>query len=152
MLQEPSHCSWRSRSRPTPSGRYNQGLKTWRRWSSRLGINNLPVDRLHLAAFVTSVVQQGGKFGKVELVFYTLNWLNNVLDLPNPCNSCVSLRRTLSSFLQSRNALSNHVTYASIALQRALGVLWDTKKDLFIFFSSSANTNRSDAQALLSCL
>ena len=65
---------------------YNQGLKTWRRWSSRVGVNWLPVDRLHLSAFVTSVVQQGGKFGKVELVFFALNWLHNVLDLSNPCS------------------------------------------------------------------
>lgn len=67
---------------------YNQGFRAWSRWSSRFqGVNSLPVNRLHLAAFIASVVQQGGKFGKVELAFYGLNWIHNVLDLPNPCDS-----------------------------------------------------------------
>lgn len=67
---------------------YNQGFRAWSRWSARFeGVNSLPVNRLHLAAFIASVVQQGGKFGKVEHAFYGLNWIHNVLDLPNPCDS-----------------------------------------------------------------
>ena len=67
---------------------YNQGLRAWSRWSSRFhGVHVFPVNRLHLAAFVTSVVQQGGRFGKVEHTFYALNWIHQVLDLPNPCES-----------------------------------------------------------------
>ena len=67
---------------------YNQGFRAWCRWSARFDdVNSLPVNRLHLAAFITSVVQQGGRFGKVEQAFYALNWIHNVLDLPNPCES-----------------------------------------------------------------
>jgi integrase len=58
---------------------YNQGFRAWSR--------SLPVNRLHLAAFISSVVQRGETFGKIEHALYSLNWIHNFFDLPNPCDS-----------------------------------------------------------------
>ena len=67
---------------------YNQGFRAWKHWSRCYpGVDTLPIKGLHFAFFVTSVVQQNGKFGKIEQAFYGVNWLHKVLGLPNPCDS-----------------------------------------------------------------
>ena len=33
-----------------------------------------------------SVIQQNGKYGRIEQAFYGISWLHNVLGIPNPCD------------------------------------------------------------------
>ena len=69
---------------------YNQGLRAWTQWATDLPeVNTLPIRKIHLAAFFASVVQQQGKWGKIEQAFYGVNWLHKVLGIPNPCDSAI---------------------------------------------------------------
>ena len=126
---------------------YNQGLRAWKQWAGRFPeANTIPIKPLHLAAFFASVVQQHGKFGKIEQAFYGLNWLHKVLNVPNPCESTLvrhvkdaskrilknrvvkkcpirphHLRRLVSKFGRSRNLL--HLRVVAIALVSYAGFL-----------------------------
>ena len=69
---------------------YNQGLRAWRRWAEEFAeVNIIPINPLHLAAFFASVVQQRGKFGKIEQSFYGINWLHKALGVTNPYESTI---------------------------------------------------------------
>ena len=67
---------------------YSQGFRAWNNWR-RLnpGINKLPVHEAHLALFVVSAIQSNSRYGKINNVYCGLNWLHNVVNLPNPCDS-----------------------------------------------------------------
>ena len=50
-------------------------------------VDTLPIKSVHLAFFITAVIQQNGSYGKIEQAFHGINWLHNILGLPNPCAS-----------------------------------------------------------------
>ena len=67
---------------------YNQGFRAWLTWSCMYeGVDTLPIKSVDLAFFFTSIIQQNGRYGKIEQAFYGINWLHNVLGMPNPCES-----------------------------------------------------------------
>ena len=67
---------------------YNQGFRAWLTWSCMYDdVDTLPIKSVDLAFFFTSVIQQNGRYGKIEQAFYGINWLHDVLGLTNPCES-----------------------------------------------------------------
>ena len=93
---------------------YGQGLRSWRNWCrEHPEVHVLPVEEMHLATFIVSVIQSNGRFDRVEGVFYALNWLHNVLDIPNPCESSIvqgvkgAAKRVLSRPVRKKEPLSS---------------------------------------------
>ena len=71
----------------TPKRR-NQGFRAWCQWTHHYDhIRPLAAALLHLTLFILSVIQENGKFGRVEQKFNGLNWLHKILGAPNPSDS-----------------------------------------------------------------
>ena len=83
---------------------YSQGFKTWKEWSARYkNVESLPAHPYHVMIFIATLIQQSHSYSKIKNIFYAINWIHKMNNLPNPCkNNQVRLMKEAAKRLVSR--------------------------------------------------
>ena len=83
---------------------YSQGFKTWKEWSARYkNVESLPAHPYHVMLFIATLIQQSHSYSKIKNIFYAINWIHKMNNLPNPCkNNQVRLMKEAAKRLVSR--------------------------------------------------
>ncbi|KAK6165001.1 hypothetical protein SNE40_023749 [Patella caerulea] len=72
--------------------KYSRGFMKWKRWALAHDISNrdiLPAKALHVALYLTGIIQDANSPSPVISAFYSIKWAHDMADLSSPTNSSI---------------------------------------------------------------
>ena len=67
---------------------YRQGLKVWSKWCHRYqDVLPSPAKAIDFTFFIVPVVQENGRYRRIQQAFNAVSWLHKIAGAPNPCDT-----------------------------------------------------------------
>ncbi|KAJ8305107.1 hypothetical protein KUTeg_017344 [Tegillarca granosa] len=67
--------------------KYFNGFKRWERFANSYKLCAFPAQPIHIALYLTSLLDQGSSDSVISAIIYSVKWIHEINNLPNPCEN-----------------------------------------------------------------